>query len=231
MTNIEKVKCEVKQLLCTDNSGHGFEHTERVLRLSLAFAEKEKADMEKVHLIALLHDVDDYKLIGSEKAEELYNAKKIMHNCGVDGKIQNEVMQAIKTIGYSKRLKGIVPETIEAKIVSDADMCDALGVNGFLRTYQFGMSRGRPFFNRAVFPRERLSAETYTNKDDGTGIGHIFEKILKLKNLMLTSSGKNEAVKRHEIVLKMLYSFFREENAPEWIEYLDKFSENLNSHF
>ncbi len=219
----EQVKAEVFKLLSSDKTGHGIEHITRVLELSLDFAEKENAEKQTVALIALLHDVDDYKIFGKEKSEELFNARKIMCECEILSDVQNEVISAVKTLGYSKRLKGIEPKTLEAKIVSDADMCDALGVSGFLRTYQYSLSIGRPFFVRSIFPRENLTAENYTDKSNGTGVGHLFEKILKLKDLMLTESGKAEAICRHEITKEMLLHFFIEQNAPEWVEYLNLF--------
>ena len=65
---IENVEEEVIKLLDKDNSGHGMNHINRVLDLSLTFAKKEKANEKIVALIALLHDVDDYKLFGKENA-------------------------------------------------------------------------------------------------------------------------------------------------------------------
>ena len=124
--HIEKVKNKVAKLLEGDNSGHGLEHINRVLDLSLKFAEKENANKYIVSLIALLHDADDYKLFGMENAEKLTNAKIIMDDCNVDKAIQEQVCDAINNIGYSKRLKGHSPTTLEGKIVSDVDMCDAL---------------------------------------------------------------------------------------------------------
>lgn len=41
---IEKVKTQVSELLSEDNSGHGMEHINRVLELSLKFAEKENGN-------------------------------------------------------------------------------------------------------------------------------------------------------------------------------------------
>lgn len=84
---IEEVKKEVYELLNKDNSGHGMDHINRVLELSLKFAEKENANKDVVALIALLHDVDDYKLFGVETAENLTNAKRIMSNANVDKSI------------------------------------------------------------------------------------------------------------------------------------------------
>lgn len=43
----------------------------------------------------------------------------------------------------------------------------------------------------------------------------MFEKLLRLKDLMLTDSGKKEAIKRHNMMIEFLYHFFEEENVPE----------------
>ena len=79
----EEIKKNVYDILCKDDSGHGYDHVERVYNLAMKFAKKENADEEVVALIALLHDVDDYKLFGKEQAADLTNAKKIMNSVGV----------------------------------------------------------------------------------------------------------------------------------------------------
>lgn len=220
---IEKVKEQVSELLSKDNSGHGMEHTNRVLNLSLKFAEMEKANKDVVALIALLHDVDDYKLFGVENANNLTNAKKILEKCSVETDIKEKVLNAIKTIGYSKRMKGIRPTTLEGMIVSDADMCDGIGATGILRSYQYNLAHGNIFFDKNIYPVSNLSASEYMAKKDGTVVTHMFEKLIKLKDLMLTNSGKEEAIARHKIMIDFLYHFFNEENVPEWIEYLDNY--------
>ncbi len=220
---IEKVKKQVSELLNQDNSGHGIDHINRVLELSLKFAEKENANKDIVSLIALLHDVDDYKLFGMNNAENLTNTKKIMEDCNVDKNTQEQVCLALSNIGYSKRLKGFCPTTLEGKIVSDADMCDALGANGILRVYTYSLKNGKPFFNKDIFPIEDISAEKYTRRCADSSVCHIFEKILKLKSLMLTESGKEEAKSRHQIIVDFLFHLFDEENVPEWTRYLNEY--------
>ena len=223
MDNIDIIRKEVTILLDSDNSGHDMKHVNRVASISKRIAEKEKANVDIALAIALLHDADDYKLFGMENAEKLINAKKIMDNCNVDNDIQKQVCDALNNIGYSKRLKGHCPTTLEGKIVSDADMCDALGANGILRVYTYSMKNGKPFFDRNIFPIEDMNAEKYTRKCADSSVCHIFEKILKLKDLMLTDSGKEESKNRHQIVVDFLYHLFNEENAPEWIEYLNNY--------
>ena len=220
---IEKVRKQVCKLLDKDNSGHGMEHIERVSKMSLRFAEAEKADKETVALIALLHDVDDYKLFGAESADNLTNAKTILEQCSINDNIQEQVLNAIKTIGYSKRLKGITPITLEGMIVSDADMCDSIGSTGILRSYRYNLSHGNLFFDKNIYPTLNMSSSDYMAKKEGTVVTHMFEKLLKLKDLMLTDCGKKEAIARHNIMVEFLCHFFEEENVPEWTEYLDNY--------
>ena len=220
---MEEVKKQVYEILKADNSGHGYDHVERVYKLAIKFAKEEKADEEVVSLIALLHDVDDYKLFGKEQAEDLTNAKKIMNLVGVSKEKQENVLSSLKRIGYSKCVEGIRPFTIEGKIVSDADMCDAIGANGILRTYKYGLKYGRPFFNKDANPNLNMDVKEYKEKVANCSVTHMFEKLLKLKGLMLTNSGKEEACKRHQIIVDFLYELFEEEEANEWKEYLDNY--------
>ena len=220
---IEKVKKQVYELLSNDDSGHGIDHINRVLNLSIKFAKKENANIDVTSLIALLHDVDDYKLFGINNSKELSNAKLFMKNANVDEKTQKHVLSEISNIGYSRLLKGLRPKTPEGKIVSDADMCDAIGVNGILRTYIYSTKHNKPFFDKNTFPIEDMDASKYTRTCADSSVCHIFEKVLKLKGLMLTKSGKKEIEKRHKITIDILYQLFDEENAKEWKEYLDNY--------
>ncbi len=221
--SIQQIKALVMTQFQHDQTGHGVDHLERVLSLALAFARQEKANLEMVSIIALLHDVDDYKLVGIEAASLFLNSKKIMRAVGLDSAFQQAVISQIKTIGYSKYLEGVRPTTLEGKIVSDADMCDAIGANGLLRVYAYGRSKGQPFFNRDVFPNFITDAKTYRQQGSHYTIHHFFDKLLKLKNLMLTQSGKKEAKERHEYMVDFLKQFFKEENTPEWQRYLNEF--------
>ena len=225
---IEQITKEVYTLLGQDDTGHGIDHIKRVLKLSLQFTKQEQikginVNEEIVTLIALLHDVDDHKLFSQTNNNELYHAKLIMNNASFSPDIQKVVLSQLQNIGYSKAIKGIRPVTIEGKIVSDADMCDALGATGIIRVHQYCLKKNKPFFDKNIYPIENLNPTTYSQRTSDTAVCHMFEKILKLKDIMLTDSGRKEALKRHQIIVDFLYQLFYEEDVLEWCKYLDDY--------
>lgn len=224
---LQNIETQVYNLLDFDTTGHDMDHIHRVIYLAQNFAKEEHADEFIVSVIALLHDIDDYKLFGEQNAEELPNARNILSACNIPDIITNHVLSAIKTIGYSKRLRGIEPDMLEGRIVSDADMCDTMGVTGIMRSHAYTLAQGSKFFDKTVWPNSNLSSEDYRAKRHNTPtVTHMFEKLLKLKDLMLTGAGRKEAATRQNIMIEILHHFFQEENVPEWTEYLNNFCKN-----
>ncbi len=226
MDNIKIIRKEVTNLLDSDNSGHGMDHVTRVENIAIKIAKKEKANIEIIKAIALLHDADDYKLFGLKNANNLSNTKKILKETSFNKEQKEIIINSIKTIGFSKRLEGITPTILEAKIVSDADMIDAMGAIGILRSYHYNITHNNPFFDKDLYPNLNLDAKAYKQKEKGTVVTHLFEKIMRLKNYMLTDDGKKEALKRYNFIVFFLKEYFEEENVSEWQEYLDNYIKN-----
>ena len=137
------------------------------------------------------------------------------------------MLENIAAIGYSKRLNGRQPQRLAGQIVSDADMCDAIGAVGIERALVYACHHGGRIFDPAVWPNVNLAAHEYNadgNTHDTDGfINHFFEKLLKLKGLMLTEPGRLEAKNRQQIMVDFLRHYFREKNAPEWSEFLEEY--------
>lgn len=227
---LEQVRDMVKRQLEFNKTGHGMNHIDRVVALSYQFADAiPYRNAFELELTALLHDVDDYKLqAGYNKSS---HAKSILDTVNIPGITKSIVLENIDAIGYSKRLAGRVPETVEAKIVSDADMCDALGATGILRLQEYALNNGGKFFVRDCFPDDHTNMESYREARHEKGkisVCHMFDKILKLKDLMLTRPGQEEAMKRHQFMVEFLHQFFNEEDEPEWTKYLDAFLEKTS---
>lgn len=219
------IKDEVYKILSSDNSGHGINHINNVISLSNELSMNISCNKDIVYLIALLHDVDDYKLVGINNSNEFSNAKKLLNQYITDKDIINKVLTGIKEIGYSKRLEGIMPSSIEAMIVSDSDMLDAMGANGIIRSIEYNTSKHRQIFNKDLYPTINMNSLEYKNKNDSTMINHVFEKLLKLKEMMLTDKGRELAIERDKFMISFLYQYFKELNLNDWIKYLDEYIE------
>ncbi len=157
-----------------------------------------------------------------------------MTECGIAPEIREQVLDIISCMGYSKSLKSIRPSSPEGWVVSDADMLDAMGASGIIRCLQYAFARcnryGTPVFDPAVWPQMDPEAEEYQRPDrkNDNFINHFFEKLLKLKNMMMTEAACREAESRHKLMTDFLYQFFREENLPDWAEYLHNFEKKTN---
>ena len=185
MNKIEKL---VREQTKNENTGHGLEHAINVKRLALEFSENENANKEVIELASLLHDVDDYKIVGKENTEKQINAKSIMNKLEIDQNVQKQVLDIIKNMGYSNCLRGIRPTSIEGKIVSDADMCEALGANAIIRTISYSLlnknSKG-VIFDKKIFPNENMDYKQYTSEKSIAINQHIMYNSVVILNCIL----------------------------------------------
>lgn len=208
---VEKAKIFVEKYMKGDASGHDFHHTLRVLHVAETIAREEKkskkVDLEDVRLIALLHDVDDRKL-SPQTHENLDNARNFLKENGASGEKMELILDSIRKLSFKGTGK-TVPDSIEGKIVQDADRLDAIGAIGIARAFAFGGSRGREMYDPDEPPQRNMDAESY-HASKGHTINHFYEKLLLLKDLMNTETGKAMAQHRHGYMESFLEEFYGE---------------------
>ena len=171
---IEKAIQYITELFCGNSDGHDVEHTLRVYHNAMCIAADEPdCDQEIIALSALLHDADDHKLFNTKNNS---NAKDFLKEHKIPEKTIDEICEVINAVSFSQN-KGHVPGTVEGRIVQDADRLDALGAIGIARTFAYGGEHHRPL-------RE--------------SIRHFYDKLLLLKELMNTETGKQLAERRHK---------------------------------
>lgn len=205
---------EFARLLCEgDSGGHDFGHVERVYRAAVDIAGKEGADVFVCALAAALHDADDRKL-SPETSANKDNARRFMDQNAVPAETAERVLHIIGEVSF-RGTDSVTPDSIEGKVVQDADRLDAMGAVGIARCFAYGGSTGRKIYEPGEVPLTEVGAEKYYSGKT-CGINHFYEKLLLLKGMMNTPSAKREAEKRHEYMLGFLNEFFREtgEKAP-----------------
>ena len=126
---------------------------------------------------------------------------------GVDEEIISHVAEIIKEASFKGAKVKTRINTIEGKVVQDADRLDAIGAIGIARTFAYGGAKNREMYNPEIKPEIHESFEQYKNNHSPT-LNHFYEKLLLLKDLMNTETGKQIAEGRHTIMENFLKDFF-----------------------
>lgn len=209
-TNINKTIRFVKDILQHDASGHDWYHIERVHKLARIICEREGGNQFIVEMAALLHDVADEKLNESEEAG-LKRVQDWLIQLDIAEDAMHHILRIIANMSFKGGHGGKV-ETIEGKIVQDADRLDAIGAVGIARTFAYGGAKGRLMYDPFIPPRESMTKEQYQNANDPS-VNHFYEKLFKLKDLMNTETAKQLAGERHAYMEQFIQQFMKEWNA------------------
>jgi uncharacterized protein len=215
MTNadvIARTREYAEETLKRETNAHDWFHVERVCKLALTLAKAEKgADPFVVELGALLHDIADWKFHNGDTEIGPRTAQTWLEGLGVAPEAVEKVVYIVRHISFRGGTNKHVMETIEGKIVQDADRLDAIGAIGIARTFTFGGSAGREMHNPSIKPTDFQSFEEYAKKVKGnTTINHFYEKLLLLKDRLNTESARKAAQKRHDFMEQFLEEFYAE---------------------
>ncbi len=206
---IDETRRHVESQLAGDGSGHDWWHCFRVWRLSQRIADAEGADRTITELGALLHDIADWKFHGGDESAGPREASEFLGKIGAESKIIDQVCGIIATVSY-KGAGVLTPmQTLEGKVVQDADRLDAIGAMGIARAFAYGGNRDRLMYHPDEPPVMHQSFEEY-KKNKGHTINHFYEKLLLLKDRMNTKTGRQVAEERHRFMEIYLEQFFEE---------------------
>jgi len=199
----------VKREMEGDSSGHDWWHVYRVWKTAAQIGKEEGADLFSVELASLLHDLDDYKLTGGGETDEPKRAKEWLEKQNIGQEIISRVCEIIEMMSFKGAKVDSIMKTKEGMIVQDADRLDAIGAIGIGRTFAFGGAKGREMYNPEIKPQAHTSFEQYKASQSST-VNHFYEKLLLLKDLMNTKTGKAMAEERHRFMEEFLDRFFKE---------------------
>ncbi|UDF02644.1 HD domain-containing protein [Asticcacaulis sp. AND118] len=177
----------------SDDGSHDVSHLQRVFKVAMTLSDMEAGDSEIVAAAVLLHDCvqveknsplrRDASRLSAEKAREILAAQD-WDEARIDA-----VAHAIHTHSFSAN---VMPETLEAKIVQDADRMDAIGFVGIARCFY---TAGR--MNTALYDPFDPKAEERELDDLSFALDHFETKLFKLKSGFQTTSGRDMADLRH----------------------------------
>ncbi|GAM72113.1 metal-dependent phosphohydrolase [Vibrio sp. JCM 19236] len=195
MSEIEKYEALFVEFISEQmemDAAHDISHILRVVKTAKQLAFQEKADMAVVIPAAYLHDCVNLpkdhpdRHLGSQLAAD----KAVQYLISIDypSETHKDIYHAISAHSFSA---GIPAETIEAKVVQDADRLDALGAIGIARCIQVSSQ-----FSSELYHREDPFAESRELNDKKYCVDHFFTKLFKLPETMQTKAGQKEGKKR-----------------------------------
>jgi uncharacterized protein len=199
---------EIAERFYSENdAAHDFDHALRVTRLALRIGTKEEADVEVLALAGILHDIArrEQELTGvchAKKGAEMANT--ILTEIGYDEDKRHHVTAMIRTHRFRVELR---PETLEAKILYDADKLDAIGAIGIGRAYAMGGFRGQRMYSTTDGERPDEDSREYSP------VAEYRFKLRTIVDKMLTPSGRKMAKKRHEFMVQFFEELEEEVNG------------------
>ena len=199
----------VKITLANAETGHDWFHIERVYKTAQTINNIEKGEELVVELAALLHDIADSKFNSGDEEIGPQKAGDFMRSVGVAEDTINHVQEIIRNLSFKASFGNITFKSKELAIVQDADRLDAIGAIGIARAFTYGGYKNRVLYDPAVPVNLNMNKEEYKNTTAPT-INHFYGKLLLLKDLMKTETGKEMALQRHAFMLAYLDQFYGE---------------------
>ena len=190
------------------DAAHGLDHIRRVVANARQIGLTEGANLDVVMPAAWLHDCvavakdDPNRSVASTLAAR--KADSLLQDWDIPPNRRSAIAHAIEAHSYSA---GIAPESLEARVVQDADRLDALGAMGIVRALAVGQSLGLQLHHADdPFCHDR-------EPDDRRFIiDHFYSKLLELPDRMQTGSGRREALRRVQVMRDWLQALAREIN-------------------
>lgn len=160
---------------------HGFDHIQRVYQMAERLARAEGADLEIVRAAALLHDSQGSDPNSGERlSHHEASARFAKIVLSAEGWPEDRI-QAVQHCIRGHRYRGGVedlPQTIEAKVIFDADKLDVLGAIGVARTIGYAVQAGQPIYAQ---PSDQFLKSG--QKIEGEPHSSYHEYLFKLRNV------------------------------------------------
>jgi len=191
---------------------HGFDHILRVYSLAERLAQIEGANVEIVRTAALLHDAEGYSpsaddnmlsadggLASHTAARQNHHhasaefARQVLEAEGWSAECIAAVQHCIRAHRFRDNLEE--PQTLEAKVLFDADKLDAIGAIGVARAIAYAARKGMPAY---APPSENFLQTGQEEAGEPHSAYHEYLfKLVRLKDRLYTKAGYALAEERH----------------------------------
>jgi uncharacterized protein len=210
------VRAQVAARFAGDAGGHDLAHLDRVAGMGDRLARAEGADREVVGAAAYCHDFHRLveresghaRPVASADCEELVVAT--LAAAGAAARLTAPVVACVAFCDRHVFAGDDGDGPLEAQVLRDADNLDAIGAVGIARAFAFGAQLGEP-----LWIPEAEARTTYAPGRTSSVLHHFDEKLLRLRDDMLTPTGRAIAEERHRFTAEFAQRFRREWHAED----------------
>ena len=206
---IAAIRARAKEFFGSAPPSHDWSHVERTYRLCVEIGKREKADLQVLKAAALLHDIarmdedaSSGKICHAERSAAM--SKKILDEVDFPRTKIRQVMHCIESHRFRSMRR---PMTLEAKILSDADKLDAIGAIGVARAYAYGGEHGYRLYGKIP---KNYKLQRFKNPRIHNPVIEYHQKLQKIKDRLLTKTGREIATGRHRFLTMFFKRLFNE---------------------
>ncbi len=191
----QRYEAEVRRQWAADpaDGAHDIGHLRRVWANARTIAAQEHgADLEVLLAAAIFHDLVNLPKSSPDRARaSTLSAERAAIFLRADGMDENHIMAVSHAIAAHSFSARIAPETLEAKILQDADRLEALGAIGIARMFHVAGATGQ-----LLFDADDPMALGRPLDDRWFALDHMTTKLLGLPSTMQTAFGRTMAETR-----------------------------------
>lgn len=189
---------------------HDFQHVERVAASARAIASAEHADGVVAVGAALLHELFNYP---KDHPDSARSGEECAEHAALVLRAEGWLPSRIDAIAYCIRVhgfsRGIVPDTLEARVLQDADRLDAIGAIGVARCFATATAMKSAFYH----PDDPFGRSGRALDDRRFAVDHFYRKLLVIEERLHTAAARALAAPRTRFMREFLAQIEREIGA------------------
>jgi uncharacterized protein len=191
---------QARNLYSDNDPVHDFDHILRVLALAERIGRAEKADIEILRAAALLHDVgrEEAEALGQDHARfAAARARQILSH------VPPARVEAVVAAILAHRFRaGPPPQTLEGRVLFDADKLDAIGAIGIARAFAYSGRAGKRLYAPVADDYPSRWQQGKSEPGEHTAVHEFVVKLSRLKDQLFTPTGRRIAADRHAVMVR-----------------------------
>ena len=204
---LSRVREQARAQFSQAKGSHDWDHTLRVHRLCRRIGTAEGADLLVTEAAAYLQDIGrghqdrtNGSLCHAEKGAAM--AREMLRAYPLADERRENIIHCIAAHRFRR---GDDPRTVEASVLFDADKLDAIGAVGVARAFLFAGELGARLHSPEV-----TVAQAKAYSIDDTGYREYVVKLSRIRDRILTATGRRLADARHRYMVGFFDRFIEE---------------------